>query len=178
MGEGVNAGDDQQGERERQRQLVEACFADPEQAKTLLKQSPDLIHCRDTVGETAFHYVVVEERLDLAELLLSAGADINTQTCFGDTPLMHAAMLGNLELVRWLVSRGATLEPKNVNGESVLVTAASNERAEIFEFLIQLPRQHPIDFYFDDLTAQRIFDGADLVMREQLLQLGLTARFG
>ncbi len=86
-------------------------------------------------------------------------------------------MLGNLNTVKWLTQHGASLEPKNVNDETVLVGATSNEKADIFQFLISLPRKHPIDYYYDDLTADQIFEDNELVMRAYLISLGLTERF-
>lgn len=178
VGEGVSEDEQQLAERARQRELLEACFADLEQTQSLLERCPDLVHCRDTVGETAFHYVVVEDRIDLAELLLAAGSDLNTQTRFGSTPLMDAVTCGYLDMTRWLIGKGADLAAKDSLEETVLVRATDNARAPLFDFLIGLPRSHPIDFYYDDLSARRVHDDKDLVMRERLLRLGLTARFG
>jgi ankyrin repeat protein len=79
--------------------------------------------------------------------------------------------------VRWLIDHGATVEPKNSVGETVLVYAAMNERAGIYQYLMSLPRQQPIDFYFDDFSADRIFRNDDLVMRSHLIGLGLSRRF-
>ena len=129
------------------------------------------------MGETAFHYVVVEDRIDLAEILLAAGSDVNTQTRFGSTPLMDAVQSGYLDMTRWLIGKGADLETKDSLEETALVKATENDRAPLFDFLIGLPRSHPIDFYYDDLSARRVYDDKGLVMRERLLQLGLTARF-
>ena len=142
-----------------------------------MREDKDLVLYRDGAGETAFHYVVVENRMDLAKQLLAWGSEINTQDEFGATPLMKAVMLDYDEMVRWLVANGAALEPKNQNGETALVLASANEHQKIFEFLIELPRSHPIDFYYDDLGAQDVFDDRDLVMRDRLIRLGLSRRY-
>jgi hypothetical protein len=144
----------------------------------LIEWCPDLVHCRDTVGETAFYYVVVEDRIDLAELLLAVGSDLNTQTSFGSTPLMDAVQCGYPDMTRWLIGKGADLETKDSPEETVLVKATENDRAPLFDFLIGFPRPHPIDFYYDDLSARRVYDDKSFVMRGQLLRLGLTARSG
>ena len=147
------------------------------EAERLLKSDPQLLHYRSIAGETPFHYLVVESDIERATKLLDWGADINTQDGFGATPLCHAVMLGKLNMVKWLVQHGASLEPKNVNDETVLVYATSNEKAGIFQFLISLARKHPIDYYYDDLTAHQIFEHKELVMRDYLISLGLTERF-
>jgi ankyrin repeat protein len=107
---------------------------------------------------------------------LEWGSDINTKDDFGATPLMHAVMLGRLDVVKWLVQHGASLESKNINGETALTCATSNEKAGIFQFLISVPRKHPIDYYYDDLTVQSICEDKELVMRHYLLSLGLAER--
>ena len=80
-------------------------------------------------------------------------------------------MVGPLDLVKWLAQRGASSDLKNANGETALALATSNEKAGIFQFLISLPRKHPIDCYYDNLTAQNIYDDKELVMRGYLISL-------
>lgn len=150
---------------------------DISEAERLLKTDPQFLHYRSSIGETPFHYLIVESDIERAAKLLEWGSDINTQDEFGGTPLISAVTLGDLNVVKWLTQRGASLEPKNVNAETALATATSNERASVFQFLISLPRKQPIDFYYDDLTAHQIFEDKELVMRSHLIRLGLTERF-
>ena len=166
-----------ESERDRQRRLAQAVFSDVNQAKAEVQRDPSLLHARDGVGETAFHYVVVENRLDLAQHLLDWGSDINTRDHSGATPLMHAVQLGYLDLVKWLIQHGADLDLKDENEETALSKATKNDRAEIFNFLLALPRKHDIDFYYDDLSAHDVFENRTLAMRETLIQLGLSERF-
>lgn len=163
--------------RQKNREFLEAVYRDLSEAERLLKADPQFLHYRSIAGETPFHYLIVESEIEKAAQLLDWGADINTQDNFGATPLAHAVMLGNLNTVKWLTQHGASLEPKNVNDETVLVCATSNKKAGIFQFLISLPRKHPIDYYYDDLTADQIFEDKELVMRAYLISLGLTERF-
>lgn len=163
--------------REGQRKLVGACFKILDQARELIEAEPDYLSYQDVAGETAFHYVVVENRLDLAQFLLAAGSDIDKADYFGATPLMHAVMLDHRELIKWLIEKGASLEAKNINGETALCWATKNDRAWAFKFLIGHPRKHPIDFYYDDLSAQDVYEDEELVMRNHLIQLGLTRRY-
>lgn len=160
-------------DKRRQRHLVSACFHDTALAKQILTVDPQAVHCRDGVGETAFHYVVVESRIDLAELLLKAGSNINSATLFGATPLISAVQLGNIDMVRWLVDHGASLDPKTVNEDTALSYAAAAKHREIFDFLISLKRNHPIDYYFDYLEAAAILRDKTHPMRAELVSLGL-----
>ena len=164
-------------ERDKQRKLAGAVFSDISQARAEVQRDPSLLQARDGVGETAFHYVVVENRVDLAQHLLDWGSDINTRDHSGATPLMHAVQLGYLDLIKWLIQHGADIDLKDESDETALSKATQNNRAEIFNFLLSLPRKHEIDFYYDDLSAHDVFDNRTLVMRDTLIQLGLSERF-
>ncbi|HTA95276.1 MAG TPA: ankyrin repeat domain-containing protein [Verrucomicrobiae bacterium] len=162
---------------QKNREFLTAIYRDMSEAERLFKADSQFLHYRSMIGETPFHYVIVESDIEKADKLLGWGADINTQNDFGTTPLMSAVTLGELNVVKWLVQHGANLELKNVNGETALASATSNEKAGLFQFLILLPRKHPIDFYYDDLSAHDVFEDKDLVMRNYLISLGLTERF-
>lgn len=163
-------------EREKQRALVGACFENLNKARELLHKHPDWLHCKDGVGETAFHYLVVENQLASVKVLLEAGADLNEPDGFGTTPLMNAVFLGHREMVGWLLDRCASIEGMNQTGWTALSLATKNEKAWAFQRLIQLPRKHPIDHYYDDLEADEVFKNSELVMRDHLISLGLTRR--
>ncbi len=161
----------------RSRRFRELVFSDIESAMREAKQDPSLLSIRDGVGETVFHYVVVENRIDLAEKLFKAGSDINTLDDSQASPLMHVVQLGYLEMVKWLVHNGADLDLKDNLEETALSKATRNDRQDIFDFLISLIRREDINFYYDDLTAEDVFNNKNLVMRDQLLSLGLKKRF-
>ena len=56
-------------------------------------------------GQTALMLAVSHGRLDLAELLLTAGADVNVQDEDGSTALMCASEHGHVELVKLLLTQ-------------------------------------------------------------------------
>ena len=166
-------------ERDKQRRLLQTVASDIAKARLEVQRDPSLLQARDGVGETAFHYAIVENRLDLAQDLLQWGSDINTRDHSGATSLMHAVQLGYLDAVKWLVKNGADIDQKDESEETALSKATQNDRKqkEIFEFLLSLPRRQDINYYYDDLSAQAVFDDTTLVMRDTLIGLGLTKRF-
>lgn len=164
---------------ERCRWFRSLVFSDVAKAMRKAKEESTLLSVRDGSGETVFHYVVIENRIDLAEQLLMAGANVNAQDDGQYTPLMGAAFLGHLEMVKWLISKGADINLKDDCGETALSKVARNDRQELFDFLVSLVDKD-INFYFNDLTAHDILtsqNNKDLVMREKLLSLGLSKRY-
>ncbi len=166
-----------EAERNKQRGLLQTVVSDVAKARLEVQRDPTLLQARDGVGETAFHYAIVENQLDLAEHLLQWGSDIDTRDLSGATPLMHAVELGYLDAVKWLVKNGADIDQKNDSEETALSKATQNGLKVIFELLLSLPRKQDINYYYDDLSAQLVFDDKTLVMRDALIELGLTKRF-
>ena len=63
---------------------------------------------RAVEGYTPLHLAVFLKRYRIVELLLEAGADIESRIVMeGRTPLMEAACNGDVEMVRLLLRRGA-----------------------------------------------------------------------
>jgi hypothetical protein len=63
--------------------------------------------------------------LDLLQMLLDRGADIDHQNKIGDTPVLRAAWVGHYEVVKLLLDRGADVHHQNNNGDTLLLATAS-----------------------------------------------------
>jgi len=72
----------------------------------LLIQHGARVNARSSDGNSAIH-LAVGRGVEFVELLLDAGADINTPDHWQFTPLHRAAMSNNLTMVTYLLSRGA-----------------------------------------------------------------------
>ncbi len=76
----------------------------------------------------------------VVQVLLKAGADVNTLDPGSETPLMTAARTGNLDLVKLLVEAGA--DPNTICDESpftgALGMAAISGHQEVFDYLFTL----------------------------------------
>lgn len=84
-------------------------------------------HCAESVdtsdrqGNTPLHYASEFGRLEIAKLLLSAGADANARNERRVTPLHLAASTGNVEMLKLLLVEGATdANLKDYNGKTPL----------------------------------------------------------
>ena len=165
-----------ESEVERNRSFRQLVFSDIEGALKAAKEDPSLLRVRDGIEETVFHYVVIENRMDLAQKLLEAGSEINAVSHCQVSPLIDAVQLGYLDMVKWLVQNGADIDLKDNLEETALSKSTRNDRKDVFDFLVSLVGGRDINFYYDDLSAEDVFKKKDLVMRDRLLSLGLKQR--
>ena len=73
---------------------------------------------------------------DLANRLISTGADIEAKNGYRRTPLAVAAHAGHKEMVELLLAKGATIETKDIWYKTPLFHAAANGHADLVTFLI------------------------------------------
>jgi ankyrin repeat protein len=80
----------------------------------------------DTKWTTALQEAARKGRIDLVELLMSFGADVNAPAAggSGSTALQSAALAGNIELVRFLLDVGANVNAESTRGGYMALAAA------------------------------------------------------
>jgi ankyrin repeat protein len=83
----------------------------------LLRRQPELVTAADEYDKTGLHWAAEKDHIEIARLLLDAGADIEAKTNWGDTPLKWAATLGSSNVAELLLERGA-------HGFTLIVAAA------------------------------------------------------
>lgn len=82
-------------------------------------------------------------RLDIMQLLVSAGADINAASKTQETAVTEACSGGRLDAVRWLVEHGADLSIAGEQGMSALATSAMSKNPALLAYVIeQLKKRH------------------------------------
>ena len=91
--------------------------------RALLLESVD-VNVRQPDGATALHWAAYLNDLEMAELLLAAGAVPDASNELGVTPLYLACENGNAALARVLLAGGATAHAVLPSGETALMTAA------------------------------------------------------
>lgn len=89
---------------------------------------------QDWAGDTALHRAW---DVRIAELLLGAGAEIESRGGGGGTPLHRAAASGSEEVVLLLVRKGANVNARTGNGYSVLHYAAITRKRKLVEALVE-----------------------------------------
>lgn len=95
-------------------QILLAAGADPEIEETL-----DQLRAID--------FAAINGEVELAKLLLSAGADVNHRQggFWGETALMHAVFHDRLDMVKLLIAQGADVKLTNKQGQTSLYYAAA-----------------------------------------------------
>jgi ankyrin repeat protein len=89
----------------------------------LLKQRVD-VNTPQVDGMTALHWATYQDDLELANLLVRAGANVKAANRYGVTPLSLACTNGNGPMVEMLLKAGADPNASLPGGETPLMTAS------------------------------------------------------
>jgi len=88
-------------------------------------------------GSTPLHKVAMGTSKEIAELLLSKGADVNAREKDGGTPLhLVAALSGDKEIAELLLAKGADVNAKDNNGFTPLLRGAYGGHKDVVELLL------------------------------------------
>ena len=89
-------------------------------------------------GSTALHWAVERDDLELADLLIRAGARVGARTREGVTPLQLAAINGSAAMLDRLVKAGADPNgPLTRSGDTALMFTARTGRADAIRVLLE-----------------------------------------
>ena len=106
---------------------IAAMKGDMATVRSLLEESVD-VNASQGDGTTALHWAAHRNDVDMARLVLEAGADVAAKTRLGEmTPLFMAAKSGNAAIVELLIEAGADANSVNteIGTTSLMLAAAS-----------------------------------------------------
>jgi ankyrin repeat protein len=110
---------------------------DLERVKALLRQDPSLASNKEAEhGFTPLDVAVINGCRDIAEFLLTHGADANAKDNMGETALHAAAAMGQKGIVELLLAYQAEVNAKDNNGDTPLHLAAALGKKDIAELLL------------------------------------------
>lgn len=90
--------------------LMRFAIANPKLARKLVKDHPESLMLRTGIGETALHYLAVENYAEAVGLLIELGAEVNVTNEFGNSALQEAIQVEAAETIEVLRRAGA-IEP-------------------------------------------------------------------
>lgn len=99
--------------------LVAAYSGDNEEALQVTRQEKMDLHKEDRVVAASALFIAVERcQLQVVEILLSAGVDVDARDSAGQTSLHRATRRKNAAMMRLLLNNGATVDAKNDGGRT------------------------------------------------------------
>jgi ankyrin repeat protein len=108
------------------------------------------VDLRNAQGATALHDAALAGKLDVVQLLVEKGANVNAKDNeSGATPLHHAASWGRTEVVTFLLENGADASIRTKGGDTALESAVVAGQKEVAELLRRAPRPSPLHPHSD-----------------------------
>ena len=95
---------------------------------TMLRERPRLVRAADQHAKTALHWAAQLDRVEVAELLVQAGADLEARTAWGASPFDWAATMGSARVAELLLAKGAT-------GLNLITAAALGRHNAVRDFV-------------------------------------------
>ena len=74
--------------------------------RSMLIKNPDLVNSIEKFGFTPLHFAAFTGNKDVADLLLTQGADVNAKFYQGITPMQVAVQKGHKEVIDLLIKYG------------------------------------------------------------------------
>ncbi|WKY05736.1 hypothetical protein Q1695_006160 [Nippostrongylus brasiliensis] len=87
-------------------------------------------------GFSALHLAVRRLKLSLIEMLLDAGASVNSKDSAGRNALFHAVNMNDVEIVQYLLGKGADANVEEESGETPLLLCLKTANYAIMGLLI------------------------------------------
>ena len=113
-----------------------AQLGDREAVRALLTQKVD-VNAAQGDGSTALHWAAVKDDVELAKMLLAAGANVKATTRNGvATPLFMACKNGNSAMIDVLLKGGSDPDATDEHGTTPLMIAAASGKADAVKMLV------------------------------------------
>ena len=107
-----------------------------DRVRALIGQSVD-VNSVDPDGTTALHWAAHRDSVDIGDLLIAAGARVDTANRFDSTPLALACENGSAAFIELLLTAGADPNATMPEGETALMTVARTGQADALRLMLR-----------------------------------------
>ena len=114
-----------------------AASGDAGMVKSLIEKGAEVDEREEIFLRTALHRAVAAGHREVAELILSYGANPNARDSSGFSALHYAAINDNKKMVELLIARGADVNAKDASGNTPLYNAVRSGHKDIAEMLLE-----------------------------------------
>lgn len=142
--------------------------------------SKDDLESRDELGYTKMHIAVIDNDINMINMLISKGADVNAKSydkgssnycskC-GPTPLHIASVMNNVKAANILIQNGANVDSRDKDGMTPLHMAVAKKKIDVAKLLLD----NGADVNQNDnfLNRTPLYWATDLIMAKLLLAKG------
>jgi ankyrin repeat protein len=106
--------------------------------KRLLIKHPEQVHHLGGEYGTPLHASVSGGNIEIAQLLVACGADVNSLSALNLTPLHIASQMGHLNVVKWLLNHGVDMNAQDgMRGLTPLHFSASCGHIDVCRVLLE-----------------------------------------
>ncbi|XP_067660340.1 putative ankyrin repeat protein RF_0381 [Haliotis asinina] len=112
-------------------------FGDFSRVNTILSQGRINTDCQDWIGRTAVMCAALKGHLEVVQLLVTKGANVNLIDKFANNILHLACLGGDVDVVKYILSQDmAYIDGRAQRGRTPMMLAAENGHKEVVELLV------------------------------------------
>src|SRR5919198_1015198 len=167
-----------------------AMRGDKDAVRALLKDGAD-VNTALGDGMTALHYAASKHDVEMAKILVYAGANVKATTRIGGyTPLLIASRDGDAQMIETLLAAGADANSATTNGTTALMLASAAGRVDAVKALLaktanvnakesvkgETPIAFAAAFGRADVVRELAAHGADVNLRTKVQDLSAFAK--
>ena len=153
--------------------LIVAIQADAiKTAKLLIHDPRTRLEVENSDGETPLMLAAIRNQLDIAELLIARGAEVNRP---GWSPLHYAASHGHIAMMRLLLDKSAYIDAESPDGNTPLMMAAYYSKSPLAVKLLLEEGADPTVTNKNGNTAQELAQSANQAQSAAYIQAFVQA---
>ncbi|VDO04760.1 unnamed protein product [Rodentolepis nana] len=110
-------------------------FENIDKLNAILENRNRKIEYTDLMDHTPLMAAVIKNKMNIVQILLKYGADVNTANKLGRTALMISSNEGHVDIVELLIQRGAKVNAQDANGMTAIFYAVDGEFSNVIRTL-------------------------------------------